>query len=61
MQIFNGTTWVDVPGQVKSPATPAPNYNKVTFTPVTAQLVRILMTHASGRGVGLKEVQIQNA
>ncbi len=53
---FNGSTWVDVPGQVKSPGTPAANYNKVTFTAVTAQQVRILMTRPSGRGVGLKEV-----
>ena len=59
MQIFNGSTWVDVSGQAKSPATPAPNYNKVTFTAVTAQLVRVLMTRPSGLGVGLKEVQIQ--
>ena len=60
VQIFNGSTWVDVPGQGKSPASPAPNYNKVTFTAVTAQQVRILMTRPSGRGVGLKEVQIFN-
>jgi hypothetical protein len=60
VQTFNGSTWVDVPGQVKSPASPAPNYNKVTFNPVTAQQVRILMTRPSGLGVGLKEVQIFN-
>jgi hypothetical protein len=59
VQIFNGSTWVDVPSQTKSPAAPAPNYNKVTFPTVTAQLVRILMTRPSGLGVGLKEVQIQ--
>jgi hypothetical protein len=45
---------------VKSPATPAANLNQVTFTPVTAQLVRILMTRPSGLGVGLKEAQIFN-
>jgi len=61
IQIFNGSTWVDVSGQTRSPSTPAPNYNKVTFTPVTAQLVRILMTRPSGLGVGLKEVQIQQS
>ena len=59
VQTFNGSTWVDVPGQTKSPSTPAPNFNRVTFTPVTAQLVRILMTRASGLAVGLKEVQVQ--
>jgi len=59
IQIFNGSTWVDVGGQVKSPATPAPNFNRVTFPTVTSQLVRVLMTRQSGFGVGLKEVQIQ--
>jgi hypothetical protein len=59
VQIFNGTAWVDIPSQVKSPSTPAPNYNKVTFTPVTAQLVRVLVTHAASRGVGIKEIQVQ--
>jgi hypothetical protein len=59
VQIFNGTTWVDVGGQTKSPATPAPNYNKDTFTTVTAQLVRVLVTRPSGLGVGIKEVQVQ--
>jgi hypothetical protein len=34
------------------------NYNVVTFPAVTAQLVRINMTHATSRGVGLKEVQV---
>jgi len=61
VQTFNGSTWVDIAGQVRSPATPAPNYNTVTFSPVTAQLVRVLMTRPSGLGVGLKEVQIQLA
>jgi len=61
VQIFNGSAWVDVSSQVKSPALPGPNYNKVTFPAVTAQLVRILVTHASGRGVGIKEIQIQNS
>jgi hypothetical protein len=58
VQTFNGSTWVDIPGQVKSPSTPAANFNSVTFSPVTAQLVRILMTRPSGLGVGVKEVQI---
>lgn len=51
---------MDVSAQVKSPTRPAPNYNKVTFAPVTAQLVRVLVTHAASRGVGLKEVRIQS-
>jgi hypothetical protein len=58
VQIFNGSTWVDVSGQTKSPTVPGANYNKVTFAPVTVQLVRVLVTHAASRGVGIKEVQI---
>jgi hypothetical protein len=36
-----------------------PNYNEVKFAPVTAQLVRVLMTRTPGFGAGLKEVQVQ--
>jgi hypothetical protein len=60
VQIFNGSTFVDVPGQVKTPGTPAANYNKVTFPAVSAQRVRILMTPTGTFGIGLKEVQIFN-
>jgi hypothetical protein len=60
IQYFNGTTWVDVPSQAQTPATPAPNYNRVDFPPVTAQLVRVLVTKstAPARAVGIKEVQV---
>jgi hypothetical protein len=60
VQVFNGSTRMDVSGQSKTPAVPAANYNKVAFPAVSAQLVRILVTHAAGRGVGIKEIQIQN-
>jgi hypothetical protein len=58
VQYYNGSSWVDVPGQVRAPAGPAPNYNDVTFAPVQAQLVRVLMTRQSGFGIGLKEIQV---
>ena len=58
IQAFNGTSWVDVPGQAKAPAGPAPNLNEVHFPPITAQLVRVLVTRQSGFAVGLKEVQV---
>ena len=58
VQVFDGSNWVDVPGQVRSPGAPAPNYNQVDFAPVTARLVRVVMTRATGFAVGLKEVQI---
>jgi hypothetical protein len=59
VQYFDGSTWVDVPGQVKTPGTPLPNYNEVHFAPVTAQQVRLLLTRAPGFAVGLKEFQVQ--
>jgi len=59
IQIFNGSAWVDVGSQAKSPATPAPNYDRVTFPAVTAQLVRVLVTRPTGLGVGIKEFQVQ--
>jgi hypothetical protein len=58
IQYFDGSAWVDVPGQVKSPAAPAPNFNEVRFPPVTAQQVRVVMDRTPGFAVGLKEVQV---
>jgi hypothetical protein len=49
---------VDVPGQVKSPLTPWPNYNAVEFPGVRAQRVRVLMTPTPGYAIGLKEIQV---
>jgi hypothetical protein len=60
MQYYNGSSWVDVPGQVHSPQAPAPNYNEITFAPVVTQQVRILVTPATGFAVGIKEFQIFN-
>jgi hypothetical protein len=61
LQYHNGTDWVDVPDQVKSPAAPQPNLNTVTFAPLTAQRFRLLVTPVAGFGVGVKEVQIFEA
>jgi hypothetical protein len=60
VQVFNSSAFVDVPGQVKTPGTPLPNYNKVTFPAVSAQRMRILMTRTGTFGIGLKEVQVFN-
>jgi hypothetical protein len=57
VQYFDGSAWVDIPGQAKSPATPAPNYNEVTFAPMVAQQIRVLMTRQGSFGVGVKEIQ----
>ncbi len=60
IQYLNGSTWTNVSAQVKTPATPAGNFNKVQFTPVTAQRVRVLATNASGSKTGLTEIKIFN-
>ncbi len=61
VQYYNGSAWVDAPGQLRSPGAPAPNYNEVSFRPVKAQLVRVLMTRQAGFAVGVKEMQVFNA
>jgi len=58
VQYFNGSSWVDIPGQLQNPSTPAPNYNDVTFPRIRAQQVRLVMTRATGFAVGVKEVQV---
>ena len=58
VQFFDGSNWVNASSQVRTPATPAPNLNDVTFTPVTTRLVRVLVTRQSGFGVGIKEIQV---
>lgn len=60
VQYNNGSSWVDASNQVKSPGAPTSNYNKVQFTPVTAQLVRVLVTRNGGFSVGIKEMQVFN-
>ena len=60
IQYFDGANWVDVPGQAKTPAAPAPNYNQVDFPFITAQQMRVMVTKSTSpaRAVGIKEVQV---
>jgi hypothetical protein len=58
VQVLRESTWVDVPDQVRSPGTAAPNYNRVDFAPVTARQVRVLLTRKTGFAVGVKELQV---
>jgi hypothetical protein len=58
VQYHDGSTWVDVPGQVRTPSAPAPNFNRVEFPAITARRVRVLMAPAGTFGIGLKEVQV---
>jgi hypothetical protein len=58
VQYFNGSSWVDIPGQVHNPSAPAPNYNEITFPAIRARQVRLLLTRAPGYAAGIKEVQV---
>ncbi len=60
IQYYNGTSWVGVPGQAKTPSAPRANYNLVTFPSISAQRVRVLATNASGAKTGLTEIKIFN-
>lgn len=58
IQVRRGGEWVDVRDQVKTPTNPRSNYNLVEFRNVTAERMRVLVTHREGYGTGLKEVQV---
>ncbi|MER5425553.1 Ig-like domain-containing protein [Streptosporangium roseum] len=60
IQYHDGGTWVTAPSQSRSPATPVANHNRVRFPSVTAQRVRVLMTHQAGVRTGLTEVKVFN-
>ena len=60
VQFFDGTTWKDAPGQLRTPANPLPNANEVVFRPIVAQQIRLLVTPTAGFGVGVKELQAFN-
>ena len=65
LQYHNGTAWVDIPKQVRSPEEPWANYNVVEFRDITVRKVRVLMTPkvkspTANYGIGLKEIQILN-
>jgi hypothetical protein len=66
VQSLRNGTWVDVPGQVKTPDQPRANYNAVRFRELTTSKLRVVMTPAAktatvNYGIGLKEIQIFNA
>ncbi|WP_239514399.1 discoidin domain-containing protein [Streptosporangium sp. 'caverna'] len=60
VQYYNGSAWVSVPSQAKTPAAPRANYNLVQFSAVSAQRIRVLTTSASGARTGLTEVKAYN-
>jgi hypothetical protein len=58
VQYFDGSTWVTIPGQAKTPAVPRSNENRVRFPAVSAQRVRVLLTHRAGFKTGLTELRV---
>jgi hypothetical protein len=58
LEYHDGTTWVAVPNQAKTPTVPRANYNDVRFPVVTAQRLRVVLTHQAGRRTALKELQV---
>ena len=63
VQYLRSGTWVDVPGQVRTPDQPRANYNAVRFRALTTPRIRVLMTPqtksaTANYGIGLKEIQI---
>jgi hypothetical protein len=58
LQYFDGSAWVDVPGQAKSPAMPLPNYNRDTFPSFVTDRIRLLATRTGTFGIGVKEIQV---
>lgn len=58
VQYLSGSTWISVPGQAKTPATPAVNGpNAVTFPTVNTSQLRVLFTPQAGKSVGVTELE----
>ncbi|MEN3608601.1 discoidin domain-containing protein [Plantactinospora sp. ZYX-F-223] len=61
VQYWNGSAWVNAAAQAKTPGTPQSNYNRVNFTAVSTQRLRVQFTHASGSAkTGLTEIKVYN-
>jgi hypothetical protein len=58
VQYHDGSGWVDVPDQVRTPEAPLPNLNTVEFEPVTTGRLRVLVTPTAGFGAGVEEIQV---
>ena len=58
LQYHDGSDWVDVPGQVRTPDAPLPNLNTVTFPSITTDRIRVVVDAVDGYGAGLEEIQI---
>jgi hypothetical protein len=60
IQYHDGTDWVDVPGQTRTPPATQANLNTISFPTISAQRLRVLMTRTANFGIGVKEIQVYN-
>ncbi|MFC8848286.1 MULTISPECIES: discoidin domain-containing protein [unclassified Micromonospora] len=58
VRYYDGTAWVTAAAQARTPGTPRANYNRVRFTPVATQRLRVEVTHAAGARTGLTELKV---
>lgn len=62
IQYWTGSTWENVPGQIKTPLTPGAGLNTVKFNAITRQELRINFESGpittGGQGVGLYELEV---
>jgi hypothetical protein len=59
IEFWNGTEWIQVPEQVRNPATPAGRQaNIVIFPAIAVDRLRVVFTHRSGARTGLSELEV---
>ncbi|WP_182049561.1 Ig-like domain-containing protein [Changpingibacter yushuensis] len=57
IEYWNGSEWVAVQNQARTPVYATANYNRVQFTPVETSKIRLTVKHAAGKATGVKEIQ----
>ncbi|WP_250901680.1 MULTISPECIES: Ig-like domain-containing protein [unclassified Dyella] len=58
LQYFDGRAWKNVAGQRRDTPVAQGNVNRVRFPAITAQRVRVVVTHAGKLRTGIKEIQL---
>jgi len=58
LQYFDGHDWKNVAGQVRDMLLAQGNVNRVRFPAITAQRLRVQVTHAGAQRTGIKEIQV---
>jgi hypothetical protein len=62
VQRWDGSAWVEVPGQTRTPSEPAGRRaNRVTFPEVATTAIRVVLRHQAGATSGLTEIEAWSA